>query len=74
MVGELAKIERAIERYLSAFENGNLTETTCGERVRALASRAADLRSRQEELNELLQAGERRAAYADGFGRTAPMC
>lgn len=58
VVGELAKVENAIDRYLSAFESGTLAEGICGERVRALASRAADLRSRQEDLNELIQGGE----------------
>lgn len=47
VVGELARIEAAIERYLSAFERGTLAETTCGERVRALGARAAELRGRR---------------------------
>jgi site-specific DNA recombinase len=61
VVGELAKVEAAIERYLSAFENGTLAEATCGERLRALGRRAADLRGGQIDLNELIQASDKHA-------------
>ena len=58
VTSEIAKVEASIERYLAAFENGTLPEAACGERVRALGARAADLRSRQIELNEHIQAGD----------------
>ena len=50
MNGELAKTEAAIERYLLAFEAGSLPEAVCGERVRHLGSKAAELRTRRAEL------------------------
>jgi site-specific DNA recombinase len=68
VAGELAKIEAAIERYLTAFENGALPEATCGERVRALETRAADLRSRQADLNELVQAVDQPAPTPGELG------
>ncbi len=51
---ELRKTEEAVERYLLAFEAGTLPEAQCGERVRTLTAKAADLRVRREELVVLL--------------------
>jgi hypothetical protein len=51
---ELAKTEAAIDRYLTAFENGTMSEDTCAPRVEKLASQAADLRARRDELGLLL--------------------
>ncbi len=53
---ELRKAEEAIERYLLAFEAGNLPEATCGQRVQALAEKAAGLRDRRTELTLTLDA------------------
>jgi site-specific DNA recombinase len=47
---DLAKTEAAIERYLLAFEAGTMPEAVCGERVRRLGTKAAELRSRRTEL------------------------
>jgi site-specific DNA recombinase len=46
----ITKAEDAIERYLSAFEAGMLTEAQCGKRLEALAMKVRDLRTRREEL------------------------
>lgn len=51
---ELRKTESGIERYLAAFEEGSLPESTCGERLKALGAKAADLRARKEQLQETL--------------------
>jgi hypothetical protein len=54
---DLAKTEAAIERYLLSFEAGTLPEAVCGERVRRLGDKAAELRSRRAELEyEVLDA------------------
>ncbi len=57
---ELAKTEAAIDRYLRAFETGNLPEAVCGPRVRDLADTAGQLRDRAAQLaqmvNQALQA------------------
>jgi site-specific DNA recombinase len=47
---ELRKAESAIGRYMSAFENGTITEVVFGERVRELGNKVADLRDREAEL------------------------
>jgi site-specific DNA recombinase len=51
---ELDKTNAAIDRYLTAFENGNLDEDTCGQRVQTHASKATQLRARRAELADLL--------------------
>ena len=68
VVAELAKVESAIERYLSAFENGSLREAMCGKRIRELAARAGDLRGRLAELNDLIQGGEPQAPTSVELG------
>jgi site-specific DNA recombinase len=50
----LDKTEEAIERYLLAFEAGTLPEAQCGERIRVLGAKAAELRTRRAELAELI--------------------
>ena len=47
---ELAQTEQAIERYLLAFEAGSLPEAPCGERVRTLGAKIAELRDRRAKL------------------------
>ena len=51
---EIRKAEEAIDRYLRAFENGALSEAHCGTRVRTLAERLAELRSRRADLTDEL--------------------
>jgi site-specific DNA recombinase len=46
----ITKAEDAIERYLSAFESGTLSEAQCGKRLEGLAAKVRDLRQRREEL------------------------
>jgi site-specific DNA recombinase len=46
----ITKAEDAIERYLSAFETGTLTEVQCGKRLEGLATKVRGLRVRREEL------------------------
>ncbi len=52
---ELDKAEQAVERYLLAFEAGTLPEAQCGQRIRTLGSKIADLRDRETELQESLR-------------------
>jgi site-specific DNA recombinase len=52
---QVAKAEEAIERYLLAFEAGTLPESQCGERVRSLGKKVAELRMRKEELFTAIQ-------------------
>ena len=47
---EITKAEDAIERYLSAFEAGTLSEAQCGKRLEQLAAKVSELRARREEL------------------------
>ena len=55
---EIQKAEGAIDRYLHAFEAGTLPEAQCGERLRALAQKLAELRNRRDDLgHELSDAG-----------------
>ncbi len=46
----ITKAEDAIERYLSAFEAGTLSEAHCGKRLEQLAAKVSELRARREEL------------------------
>ncbi len=55
---ELTKTEDAIERYLLAFEAGTLPEAQCGQRIRALGAKAAELRARREDLKDLIRASD----------------
>lgn len=51
---ELGKINAAIDRYLTAFENGILDETTVGQRIQNHADKARQLRARRAELADLI--------------------
>ncbi len=66
----ITKAEEAIERYLSAFEAGTLTEAQCGKRLEGLAAKGRDLRARREEL---VAAMEYASANAPDPGEIAPM-
>jgi site-specific DNA recombinase len=46
----ITKAEDAIERYLTAFEAGTLSESQCCKRLEGLAAKVRDLRERREEL------------------------
>jgi site-specific DNA recombinase len=52
--GEIGKAEAAIDRYLDAFEAGTLREQHCGRRIEALTARLIELKTRQDELRDLL--------------------
>jgi len=52
----IAKTNAAVDRYLAAFEAGDLPQDACGKRVRQLEVRLADLRNRQQDLTEQLAA------------------
>jgi len=47
---EIRKAEAAVERYMLAFEEGNLAADVFSERVEQLARKAQALRSRRDEL------------------------
>ena len=47
---EIRKAEDAIERYFAAFEAGTMPEAQCGERVRKLGEKVAELRISRNEL------------------------
>ena len=47
---EITRIERSIERYLEAFEQGRLSPERCEQRLAHLAARLDDLRAQQAEL------------------------
>jgi site-specific DNA recombinase len=54
VVAELDSVEAKIDRYLTSFENGKLSEEQCGRRVDELSRQAAQLRGRRDELQEAL--------------------
>ena len=54
---EVRKTEDAIERYLTAFENGTLPEAIFADRIKGLSARAAELRFTRDELREALTSG-----------------
>jgi site-specific DNA recombinase len=47
---EISKAEKAIDRYLTAFENGTISESDCGPRLRKHSTRIAELTHRRAEL------------------------
>ncbi len=51
---EIAASEAGIDRYLTAFEAGDLPQSVCGPRVQSLAEKTAQLRDRQRDLQESL--------------------
>ena len=61
----ISKAEDAIERYLSAFEAGTLSEAQCGKRLEGLATKVRDLRVRREELLAAMDHSKATAPDAD---------
>jgi len=61
----ITKAEDAIERYLSAFEAGTLSEAQCGKRLESLAAKVRDLRERREELVVAVQQASATAPDAE---------
>ncbi len=51
---ELRKARSQIERYLEAFDAGTLPEAVCGDHLRALAARTAELELRRDQLNSAI--------------------
>jgi site-specific DNA recombinase len=47
---EIARLERKLDRYLEAFEDGDLSATLCQERVRSHRGRLETLREQETEL------------------------
>jgi site-specific DNA recombinase len=66
----IAKTEDAIERYLSAFEAGTLSETQCGKRLEQLAAKVSELRARREELVVAIEQVSLKAPEADELAAT----
>jgi hypothetical protein len=62
---ELVKTEQAIERYLLAFESGTLPEAACGQRIQALADKAATLRDHRAVLSDELDNAQERPTSED---------
>ena len=62
---ELVKINDAIDRYLVAFENGTLEETTVAQRLKTHADKARQLRARRVELDDLISAAPPAPTAAD---------
>ena len=61
----ITKAEVAIERYLSAFESGTLSEAQCAKRLEGLAAKVRDLRQRREELAVAIQRASASAPDAE---------
>ncbi|HLW45105.1 MAG TPA: hypothetical protein VKR78_02735, partial [Acidimicrobiales bacterium] len=61
----ITKAEDAIERYLSAFEAGRLSEAQCGKRLEGLATKVRDLWERREELVVAVQQASAAAPDAE---------
>ena len=51
---DITKNEDAIDRYLTAFENGTMDEETCSPRVQKLATKLTEQRARRDELGLLV--------------------
>jgi site-specific DNA recombinase len=65
VVAGITKAEDAIERYLSAFEAGTLSEAQCGKRLESLAAKVRDRRERREELLVAVQQASASAPDAE---------
>ena len=61
----MTKAEDTIERYLSAFESGTLSEAQCAKRLEGLATKVRDLRQRREELVVAVQQASATAPDAE---------
>ncbi len=66
----ITKAEDAIERYLSAFEAGTLSEVQCGKRLQQLAAKVSELRARREELVVAIEQVSLKAPEADELAAT----
>jgi site-specific DNA recombinase len=53
---QIRKAEATIERYLDAFEAGTMSDETCGQRVEKQGARIAELRVREAELRQAVDA------------------
>jgi site-specific DNA recombinase len=53
---EIASARAAIDRYLTAFENGTMNDTTCAPRIAALEIKIIQLEARHAELIDILSA------------------
>ncbi|WP_249714742.1 recombinase family protein [Rhizomonospora bruguierae] len=54
IAGQITTAEATIDRYLTAFENGTLDERTCGHRIDNLTAKLDQLKTRQDELRQLI--------------------
>jgi site-specific DNA recombinase len=54
--GQIAAAEAAVDRYLAAFETGELDPKICGDRVRDLTLKIDQLKTRRAQLTELANA------------------
>src|SRR5680860_1595760 len=52
---EITKTEQAVDRYLLAFETGDLPQAQCGDRIRTLGAKLAELRDRRTDLADSLE-------------------
>ncbi len=52
---ELQKAKQTAERYLDAFEAGDLSPDVCGQRLQAIQGRMTALERRKNEVSELLE-------------------
>jgi len=59
-----------IERHLLAFEAGSLPEAQCGERIRTLGAKIAELRDRRTELADALDSTDRQPPSAQQIANT----
>ncbi len=53
---QIRKAEATIERYLDAFEAGTMSDDTCGQRIERQGARIAELRVRESELRQAVDA------------------
>ncbi|MEA2492729.1 MAG: site-specific recombinase [Thermoleophilaceae bacterium] len=51
---EIRKVNEATERYLTAFENGTMSDAQCGERLRRLEERERDLLRRRSAIADTI--------------------
>jgi site-specific DNA recombinase len=56
ITAELTSTDLKIDRYLTAFENGNLTDEQCGQHVDTLSHQTSQLRIRRDDLQDALLA------------------
>jgi len=56
ITGQIAATEAAVDRYLSAFETGEIDPKICGDRVRDLTLKIDQLKTRRGQLADLVSA------------------